>query len=78
MLHVIGVGTTRTWNELSDGANWLGPNASLLAGTSEILESDGSHLIEGLQSTRISDGSIQISAISPLIGTGARKELTEE
>ncbi|MFK7911515.1 MAG: hypothetical protein AB8F34_13085 [Akkermansiaceae bacterium] len=77
MMHVLGAGTSRTWNNLANGTQWLGSEASMVAGTSQILSSDGAHLQSGFQSIRISDGQLQEALLAPSITPGIRKELTE-
>ena len=77
ILHVLGAGTSSTWNDLADGRNWLGAEAAAIAGTSNILSSDGAHLRSGIMSVRLSDGVLQEAALSPSITPGSRKEITE-
>ncbi len=77
MMHVIGAGTSRTWDQLANGTEWLGTEAALVAGTANILESDGHHTLPGIQSVRISDGVLQETVLAPTIAPGIRKELTE-
>lgn len=77
LMHVMGAGSSRTWKDLSDGSRWLGPEAAQVAGTSDILSSDGAHLKSGFQSVRIRDGLTQEAVLAPSITPGVRKELTE-
>lgn len=77
ILHVMGAGSSQTWENLSNGSEWLGSEAALVAGTSNILSSDGAHLKSGLMSARISDGVFQEAILAPGITPGVRKELTE-
>lgn len=77
ILHAIGLGTSETWDNLINGTEWLGTEASLAAGTSSLISSDGHHALSGLMSARISDGVMQEALISPSITPGSRKELTE-
>ncbi|MGB0776154.1 MAG: PEP-CTERM sorting domain-containing protein, partial [Akkermansiaceae bacterium] len=77
LLHVLGAGTTQTWDQLSNSTQWLGAEASGIAGTSYILDSDGHHIAPGVLSARLSDGVFQESILSPGVTPGVRKELTE-
>ncbi len=77
ILHVIGLGTSQTWDELASGSQWLGSEAAAIAGSSSIIDSSGSHVQSGLMSARVRDGMPQESVISPTITPGVRKELTE-
>ena len=77
ILHVMGIGTSQTWQDLAASDQWLGTEASLAAGTSALIDGDGVHALGGLMSTRVSDGVLQEALISPSLTPGVRKELTE-
>lgn len=77
ILHVMGAGSSQTWEDLSNGSQWLGTEAALVAGTANLLASDGSHIREDLLSPRLSDGVLQQAVLAPSITPGVRKELTE-
>ncbi|MBT8044520.1 MAG: hypothetical protein KJO79_06170, partial [Verrucomicrobiae bacterium] len=77
IMHVMGVGTSETWEDMTEGDQWLGNAASLAAGTSTLITTDGHHFRDGLTSHRLSDGLLQEALISPSITPGVRKELTE-
>ncbi len=76
ILHVIGLGTSQTWDDLASGSQWLGSEAAAIAGSANIIDSSGSHVESGLLSARVRDGVLQESVISPTITPGVRKELT--
>ncbi len=77
LLHVMGIGTSQTWDHQTSGEQWLGQKASLTANTSHLLHHDGCHVRSSLISHRISDGVLQEALISPTMTPGTRKELTE-
>ena len=77
ILHVMGIGTSQTWENQVSGNQWLGSEASGAAGTSNLIDNDGHHILSGLTSARLSDGIMQEAVISPSITPGVRKELTE-
>lgn len=77
ILHVLGIGTSQTWEDLANNGQWGGASASAKAGSSSLIDADGHHAISGLMSRRLSDGILQESVISPSITPGVRKELTE-
>ncbi|MEJ6700676.1 MAG: PEP-CTERM sorting domain-containing protein [Akkermansiaceae bacterium] len=73
----MGIGTSQTWENLNNGSYWLGDEASLAAGTSNLIAADGHHALSNLASVRLNDGFLQEAIISPTITLGIRKELTE-
>ena len=78
-LHAIGFGTSQTWNSLiTGGDDWTGANAIAAAGTGvNIIDlASGAHIASGIMSTRLSDGGLQQTVMSPSITTGTRKSLT--
>ncbi len=77
-LHAIGFGTSQTWNSLiTGGDDWTGANAIAAAGTGvNIIDAGGAHIASGIMSTRLSDGGLQETVMSPSITIGTRKSLT--
>ena len=78
ILHTLGMGTSKSWDDLVSGSNWSGAQASALNGTGTNLIDPGSgHIASGIMSTRLSDGMAQEVVMSPSITLGTRKELTQ-
>ena len=77
-LHAIGFGTSQTWNSLiTGGDDWTGANAIAAAGTGvNLIDAGGAHIASGILSTRLSDGGLQETVMSPSITIGTRKSLT--
>lgn len=78
-LHAMGFGTSQTWNSLvTGGDDWTGANAIAAAGTGvNIIDlASGAHIASGIMSTRLSDGGLQETVMSPSITVGTRKSLT--
>ena len=77
VLHTVGYGAGESWDSLVSGTNWTGANAIAEHGTGTgIIDGDGSHLVPGLMSTRLSDGMTQEVVMDPNLTTGTRKSLT--
>ncbi len=79
MIHVLGLGRSRTWRDQVRGTEWLGPAARQANGNSGagLIASDGVHLASGLQSPSITNGVAQEPLMSNSIVLGARKFLTQ-
>ncbi|MGI8605225.1 MAG: hypothetical protein ACR2OZ_19815 [Verrucomicrobiales bacterium] len=79
ILHAIGFGTARSWNDLRSGTTWLGPNLIAENGGSGegLIHPDGRHLASGLLSPRLSDGELQRPLMSPGFLSGERRDLTQ-
>ena len=79
LLHVLGVGTSDTWNSLVSGTNYLGADGIAANGGSGtgLVFSDGDHLAQGTLSPRISDGVSQIAVLDPALALGTRRNLTD-
>ncbi|BDS06038.1 hypothetical protein NT6N_10780 [Oceaniferula spumae] len=78
ILHVIGVGTSDTWDSQISGTTWTGPNAQLANGGGDgLIDSAGGHIADNTNSVRLSDNGIQEVVMSPSLTTGTRKTLTE-
>ncbi len=79
-LHAIGFGTSQTWNSLiTGGDDWTGANAIAANGGSGVNLVDlasGAHIASGIMSTRLSDGVLQETVMSPSITIGTQKSLT--
>jgi len=76
-LHAIGFGTSQTWNSLiTGGDDWTGANAIAANGTGVNLIDPSGHIAGGIMSTRLSDGGLQETVMSPSITIGTRKSLT--
>lgn len=79
MVHVLGLGRSRTWREQIRGTQWLGVAASSAHGNSGagLISADGSHLASGLSSPTLQDGLLQEPLMSNTLVLGARKYLTQ-
>ncbi|MCP5535286.1 MAG: PEP-CTERM sorting domain-containing protein [Akkermansiaceae bacterium] len=79
MLHVVGLGTSTTWDDQISGAtNWTGSHVINLYGTGNgLIESGSGHVADGTMSTRLDNGSSQTAVVVPFIGMGERRLLTE-
>lgn len=77
IMHVLGAGTSQTWNANTDNRTWLGSDTTSLASKSNLIAYDGFHPYDSLSSPRLSDGVDQNTALSLDISPGERKELTE-
>ena len=79
LLHVLGVGTSDTWNSLVSGTTYLGADGIATNGGSGagLVFSDGDHLAVGTLSPRISDGVSQIAVLDPALALGTRRNLTD-
>lgn len=79
ILHVLGMGTSNTWNSLVSGTTWLGSNAIALNGGTgaNLIFSDGDHIASAFMSSSIYDGSAQEAVMDPTITVGTRKRLTQ-
>jgi len=75
LMHVLGFGTSLTWNSLQQGSAWTGTEAAALAGGGANLL-QGPHIVSGKMSTRVSDNAPQEAAMDPSLTRGARKQLT--
>ncbi|MCP5535278.1 MAG: hypothetical protein H7A51_03475 [Akkermansiaceae bacterium] len=76
IMHVLGAGTSQTWNAKTDNQNRLGSDSISLAASSKLIADDGYHPFDSLVSQRVNDGLDQSSALSLGIVPGERKELT--
>ena len=77
MLHVLGIGTSKSWNDNVSGNDWLGLSVRDLVGSG--LDNNlvgSSHIAEGTMSTTLVGGVAQEVAMDPNISTGSRKYLT--
>ena len=69
MLHSLGFGTSASWtSKVSPGTqDWLGTQVTSLQGTGHnVLGPDSEHVASNLLSTRLTDGAVQQSVMSPL------------
>ena len=77
LMHAIGLGPSQTWDELVAGTRWSGENVIEHLGTGRnALHFDENHIAAGQMSTRISDGVLQVAALTPDVPLGARNSLT--
>lgn len=77
-LHSIGYSTSLSWDELVDGFDWLGGEAIATFGTGfGLIDEEGYHLADGIQSFRLSDGMLQEAVMTASIAPGQRKKLTQ-
>jgi hypothetical protein len=80
LIHSIGFSSALSWNfrvSSADPRDWTGPAVTSLLGTGDnVLTSDSLHVVDGLLSTRLSDGGVQEAVMDPSLATGTRKTLT--
>jgi len=74
--HVLGIGTSDSWNNQINGNEFTGPNAVAANGGENVqLNSGGDHWQAGTDSTV--DGTAQEAAMDPDIASGQRKRFTD-
>ncbi|MCG8448239.1 MAG: hypothetical protein MI725_01500 [Pirellulales bacterium] len=77
IVHTLGIGSSVTWNNFVSGATWNGPEVLALTGSGAgLIDTDGSHVANGLLSKSISDGTLQEVLMAPSFFAGVRRELT--
>lgn len=77
-LHVLGIGSSESWDQRLSGNDWLGPEVIALTGSGAgIISPDLSHIAEGTTSISLVTGLPQEAAVDPTITTGTRKYLTQ-
>ncbi len=77
ILHAVGMGSSDSWDDLTNGTTWNGSQVQAIIGNgSNLVHGGGNHIASSVMSTRISDGSLQEVVMDPTITTGTRKELT--
>ncbi|MDQ8189942.1 PEP-CTERM sorting domain-containing protein [Roseibacillus persicicus] len=77
LIHILGYGTGDNWNDFVSGQNWSGPEATALLGTGEgVLDDDGFHILNGLQSTGYLDGQTRQTVMNGSPQVGQRDQLT--
>ncbi len=78
LLHVVGFGTSASWQSLISGTDYLGAEGiAANGGTGVGLADSSGHFAMGVMSPRISDGVLQEVAMDADITVGTRKYLTE-
>lgn len=78
ILHALGIGSSKAWDNNVSGTDWLGNNViELLGHGNNVLSGDSSHINQALVSTRLSDGQSQLPVMTPSVALGTRRELTE-
>ncbi|MFA9476696.1 PEP-CTERM sorting domain-containing protein [Phycisphaerales bacterium AB-hyl4] len=78
LLHVLGIGSSLSWDNLVDGTTWLGSSvADLLGSGAGAVSSDGSHIASSLQSYDLVNGDLQYTVMGPTLAAGERRYLTE-
>jgi hypothetical protein len=73
--HVLGFGTSDSWNTYVTAGKFTGPSSVALYGSSIPLGSDADHWLDGTSSTL--SGTAQETAMDPSITTGTRKLFTD-
>ncbi|VAW58867.1 hypothetical protein MNBD_GAMMA11-628 [hydrothermal vent metagenome] len=68
--HVLGLGTSTSWNNLSVSGDFIGPTAGTVS-----LDASGGHFANRTLSEV--DGVAQIAAMTPSVRNGTRKEFTD-
>ncbi len=77
LLHVLGIGSSDSWNNQFSGSTWFGAEAIAEYGTGNgLIHPDGDHIAQSIMSRSIVNGAIQEVAMDPNITTGTRKYLT--
>src|SRR5688572_2191057 len=76
LAHLLGVGTAGSWDVLSAGGTFLGPNSVLANGTPVPLAGDLAHWASSTGSTVGVGGPAQETAMDPSITQGTRKRFT--
>lgn len=78
LIHALGFGASESWDSLSSGTTWLGPEAIALAGSGTgLLSADGSHIAANTMSTSLFNGLVQEAVMDPSVTVGTRKYLTQ-
>jgi hypothetical protein len=75
--HVLGLGTSGSWDNKSTTGAFTGPSATSLFGRPVPLQTDGYHWLEGTQSTLPGTTILQEAAMDPTTTIGKRKLLTD-
>lgn len=73
--HVLGFGTSESFDELIDGWSFMGPKSTEVYGSNPPLYADDAHWADGTQSPR-PDGTNWETAMDPTIADGTRKPFT--
>ncbi|MET0263668.1 MAG: hypothetical protein ABW223_12265 [Rariglobus sp.] len=79
ILHSVGFGGSFSWEQNHSGTNWLGANgvAAHQGGGVNLLSEGEDHVASGIYSEVFMNGPLQESSVSPSIGAGERRFLTE-
>jgi hypothetical protein len=90
MMHSLGLGNSFAWNSMtSNGTDWTGPNVIALKGNGAGLihryynegtpdqTTDGAHIMPGTMSTTVEGGVAQEAVMTPSIGKGERRLITQ-
>lgn len=76
--HVLGIGASALWEELTPGTVFLGTNATTAnGGVNPPITVDKGHWASSLSSNNYYTGAVQQPALSPFIAKGERKMLTD-
>lgn len=77
ILHAVGIGASKSWNDLTSGTTWNGSEVQAIWGSGNgLISPAGDHVANSVMSTRISDGTPQEVVMDSNITVGTRKELT--
>lgn len=77
ILHAVGIGASKSWNDLTSGTTWNGSEVQAIWGSGNgLISPAGDHIADSIMSTRISDGTPQEVVMDGDIIQGTRKELT--
>lgn len=78
MMHVLGYGGSETWEENANGQAWVSGGAvAALVDETQILESDGYHVLDGTLSNGVYDDQERITVGNPSPELGERDQLTD-
>ncbi len=76
LLHLIGFGTSATWNNLISAGSFTGGNSAAANGGNVILSGDAGHWASGTMSLIAGTATSQETLMSPSLTVGTRKYLT--
>ena len=77
MIHVLGVGTSLTWDSQVSGTSWTGSDVYSAHGSGvNVVAGDGIHIAPNVKSPRVADGIMQETVMAPYLAAGIHKELT--
>lgn len=77
ILHVLGYGTSASWDDLVSGTDWAGSEVASILGTGiDALNVDGFHIASGLESPGYEDGVLRQTVLNKSPQPGERDQIT--